>query len=319
MKKIVFLNSARLDFDEKLDYTPINNLSDFSVYPDSSPDEILERVQGQDVVILKELPLPGEIIKQFPDSVKLIIEAGTGYNNIDVEVAREKGITVCNVPGYSTEAVAQVTMQSILNLSSSIVEQQLMIERNDFSNFTNYLSVSHSEVQGKTLGLIGTGSIGEEVMRLALAFGMKVLTYSRTVKKYENPNVQSVSLDELLKNSDFISVHVPLNDQTKYLINKEKLELMKPTAYLINTARGPVVNEKELIDALQNKVIAGAALDVQEVEPLDSNSPLFTMDNVIITPHIGWKAMESRQRLVAFTADVIEGFLKGEPINVVSE
>src|SRR5699024_2649850 len=126
---------------------------------------------------------------------------------IDVETATKKGITVCNVPGYSTEAGAQITIQSILNLSSSIEEQQLMIERNDFSNFTQYLKVSHAEVKDKVLGLIGTDSIGEEVMRLALAFGMKVLTYSRTVKNYDNPNVQSVSLEELLKKSDFVSVH----------------------------------------------------------------------------------------------------------------
>lgn len=319
MAKIVFLNAARLDFDEKLDYSPLEKLGELTTYADSAQDEILDRVQGQDVVIVKELLLPGELIEQFPDSVKLICESGTGYNNIDVEVARKKGITVCNVPGYSTEAVAQVTIQSILNLSSSVVEQQLMIERKDFSNFTKYLKVSHVEVKDKTLGLIGTGSIGEEVMKVALALGMKVLTYSRTVKSYDNPNVKSVSLDELLQNSDYVSVHVPLTDDTKYLINAEKLAMMKPTAFLINTARGPIVNEKELIEALENKVIAGAALDVQEVEPLDSNSPLFTMDNVVITPHIGWKAIESRQRLVSLTAESIEAFINEAPVNVVTD
>lgn len=318
IKKIVFLNAARLDFDESLDYSPLKELGELTTYEDSAQDEILDRVQGQDVVIVKELLLPKEIIEQFPDSVKLICESGTGYNNIDIETASKKGITVCNVPGYSTEAVAQLAIQSILNLSSSIVEQQLMISRNDFSNFTDHLKVPHVELKDKTLGLIGTGSIGEQVMKIALAFGMKILTHSRTVKNYDNPNVNSVSLEELLKNSDFVSVHVPLTDETEHLINKEKLEMMKPTAFLINTARGPVVNELDVIDALKNKVIAGAALDVQEVEPLASDSPLFTMDNVIITPHIGWKAIESRQRLVSLTADSIDGFIKDSPINVVN-
>lgn len=318
IKKIVFLNAARLDFDETLDYSPLEELGELTTYDDSSEDEILERVQGQDVVIVKELDLPTEIIEQFPDSVKLICEAGTGYNNIDVEKAAEKGITVSNVPGYSTEAVAQLAIQSILTLSSSIIQQQEMIRRADFSNFVDHLQLPHREVQNKTLGLIGTGNIGEKVMEIALALGMNILTYSRTVKDYDHSAVKSVSLEELIKNSDFVSVHVPLTDETQYLIDKEKLEMMKPTAFLVNTARGPIVNEADLIEALENNVIAGAALDVQEVEPLSSDSPLFKMDNVIITPHIGWKAIETRQRLVSLTADAIEGFVNDEPINVVN-
>lgn len=318
MKKIVFLNSGILDYDELLDYSQLEKLGILTNHANSSYDDILDRVQGQDIVIVKELPLPKELIEEFPASVKLICESGTGYNNIDVEAATEKGITVCNVPGYSTEAVAQLAIQLILNLSSSMVEQQKMISRKDFSNFTDCLKVPHVEVKDKTLGLIGTGSIGGQVMKVALALGMNILTYSRTPKKYDNPNIKSASLEELLKNSDFISIHCPLTEDTKYLINKETLKMMKPTAYIINTARGPIVKEADIIDALKNKVIAGAALDVQEIEPLASDNPLFTMDNVIITPHIGWKCFESRQRLVNLTADSIDSFIKDTPINVVN-
>lgn len=318
MKKIVFLNSARLDFDKSLDYSPLKDLGELTNYTDSDYDEILDRVQGQDIIVTKELPLAKELIEEFPESVKLICEAGTGYNNIDIEAASKKGITVCNVPGYGTEAVAQLAIQLILNLSSSIVEQQNMIKRKDFSNFTDYLKVHHVEVKDKTLGLIGTGSIGEQVMKIADVLGMKILTYSRTPKKYENPNIKSASLEELLKNSDYVSIHTPLTEDTKYLIDKEKLEMMKPTAFIINTARGSIIKEADLIDALKNKEIAGAALDVQEVEPLPSDSPLFTMDNVIITPHIGWKCFETRQRLVNLTAKTIDAFIKDSPINVVN-
>lgn len=318
MHKIVFLNSERLDFDKSLDYSPLGDLGELTTYVDSSKEQILERVAGKDIVIVKELELPRSIIEQFPDSVKLICEAGTGYNNIAIDAAREKGITVTNVPGYSTESVAQVAMQLILNLSSSIVEQQKMISRKDFSNFTDHLKVTHVEVADKKLGIIGMGSIGTQVSKLALAFGMKILAYTRTPQQYDNPNIQSVTLEELLKESDYVTVHVPLTEDTKYLINKETLEMMKPSAFVINTARGPIVNEEDIIEALKNNVIAGAALDVQEVEPLDTNSPLFTLNNAIVTPHIGWKSKEARQRLVSLTSDSIEAFIEGKAVNVVN-
>lgn len=318
MKKITFLNSASIDFDNQLDFSSLMNLGTFTKCNVSSDQEILEKAEGQDVVITKELPLSKDLIEQFPSSVKLICEAGTGYNNIDLPAATSKGISVCNIPGYSTEAVAQLAITFILNLSSSMILQQNMIERKDFTNFTNHLQVPHFELQNKTLGLIGTGSIGGQVMKIARALGMNVLTYSRTPKNFKDPQIKSASLEGLLKDSDFISIHCPLTVDTKHLIDIDKLKLMKPTAFIINTSRGAIIKETDLIEALQKNIIAGAALDVQDPEPPHLDNPLFSMDNVILTPHIGWKCLESRQRLVHLLSDNIQAFINSNPINIVN-
>lgn len=318
MTKAVFLNSAKLDFDSKLDFSPLTKLTTFTKHNASNNDEILERVKDQNIIITKELPVGRDLISQFPPSVKVICEAGTGYNNIDIAAASEKGIAVCNVPGYSTEAVAQLVITMMLNLSSSLTRQQLMLERKNFANFTEYLQVPHFELLNKTLGVIGAGSIGQHVIKVARALGMNILAYNRTPKQWSDPKVLSVSLEELLKLSDFVTIHCPLTPATKHLIDKDKLQLMKPSAYIINTARGPIIKETDLIGALQSKVIAGAALDVQDPEPPALDNPLFDMDNVILTPHIGWKTFESRQRLVNMLAGNIEAFMQGKPINIVN-
>lgn len=319
MKKYtVFLNSERLDFDNKLDFSSLSNITTFTKYAITSNEEILERVKGQNIVITKEMPVGRDVISKFPASVELICEAGTGYNNIDIEAAREKGIAVCNVPTYSTEAVAQLVITFILNLSSSLVQQQLMLQKKNFDNFTKYLQVPHFELQGKTLGVIGGGAIGQHVMKIALTLGMNILVYSRTPKSYGEAQVQSVSLEKLLQESDFVTIHCPLNAATKHLINKERLTMMKTTAFIINTARGDIIKETDLIEVLQQGQIAGAALDVQSPEPPDLDNPLFSMDNVIMTPHIGWRRIESRQRLVELTADNIKGYIEKKASNVVN-
>ncbi len=319
MENIVFLNSARLDFDQQLDFSQLDSFGTLTSYDDSNNEEILERVNGQSIVITKELPMNGDLIERFPSSVKLICEAGTGYNNIDLDAARRKGIAVCNVPGYSTEAVAQLVITFMLNLSSSLVRQQEMLRNKDFTNFTNHLQVPHLEIQNKTLGILGAGAIGNQVIKIALALGMEVLTNTRTARVYENPHIRSVSLDDLLKQSDFISIHVPLTSETKHMINNKRLSQMKPSAFLINTSRGSVIKEDDLIKALQDKVIAGAALDVLEQEPPELDNPLLYMNNVILTPHIGWKCLESRQRLIKLLSTNIASFIQGDPVNIVSE
>lgn len=318
MSSIVFLNSKKLDFDGALDFTPLAQLGTFSRYDSSSDDEIIGNIQGQEVVITKELPVGRALIERFPESVRLICEAGTGYNNIDIAAARERKICVCNVPDYSTEAVAQLAITFLLNLSCSLVRQQIMLQRGDFGNFTGQLQVPHFEVQGKTLGIIGGGAIGGHTAKLALALGMNVLVNQRTAKVSEDPSVRYVSLEELMKGSDFVSIHCPLTEQTRHMINKDTLALMKPSACIINTSRGAIIKEADLIDALRGGTIAGAGLDVQEQEPPEVTNPLFTLDNVIMTPHIGWKRLETRQRLVQLTADNIAAFLVGVPRNVVN-
>lgn len=319
MENTVFLNSAKLNFDNKLDFSSMEELTNLTKYDESSDKEILERVKDQTIIITKELPLGRDLISKFPPCVKLICEAGTGYNNIDIVAAKEKNISVCNVPSYSTEAVAQLVITYILNFSSSLIQQQMMIKQKNFDNFTKHLMLPHFELQNKTLGVIGGfGAIGREVIKIALALGMNIIIYSRTQKSWDNPNVRFVSLEELLKQSDFVTLHCPLTADTLHLIDKDRLKLMKPSAFIINTSRGAIIKETDLIEALQNGEIAGAALDVQDPEPPKQTNPLFDMENVILTPHIGWRRLESRQRLIKLMAVNIEAFIQGKVINIVN-
>ena len=315
-ERVVVVNASKMNYDRALDFSVLS--SDVQVYDDSTNEELIERIQGARVVVTKELPVGADLLSQFPDTVKLIVEAGTGYNNIDLNAAKERGITVCNIPAYSTERVAHTVIMMILNFASTMQKQIGMLAKGDRSNFTKHLQVSHTEVNGKTLGVVGAGHIGMEVIKVAKALGMNILVHTRTPKA-DGDGIRYVSLDELLGNSDYITLHCPLNDQTKHMINKETISKMKPSAVIINTGRGPLINEAELCEALAAKRIAGAGLDVQEVEPPAEDSPLYTLDNVILTPHMGWKGLETRQRLVGIIRDNVQAFFKGEPINVVSK
>ena len=315
-ERVVVVNASKMNYDQALDFSVLS--SDVQVYDDSTNEELIERIQGARVVVTKELPVGADLLSQFPDTVKLIVEAGTGYNNIDLNAAKERGITVCNIPAYSTERVAHTVIMMILNFASTMQKQIGMLAKGDRSNFTKYLQVSHTEVNGKTLGVVGAGHIGMEVIKVAKALGMNILVHTRTPKA-DGDGIRYVSLDELLEHSDYITLHCPLNDQTKHMINKETISKMKPSAVIINTGRGPLINEAELCEALAAKRIAGAGLDVQEVEPPAEDSPLYTLDNVILTPHMGWKGLETRQRLVGIIRDNVQAFFKGEPINVVSK
>ena len=315
-ERVVVVNAGKMNYDHALDFSVLS--SDVQVYDNSTNEEFIERIQGARVVVTKELPVNAELLSQFPDTVKLIVEAGTGYNNIDLNAAKKRGITVCNIPAYSTERVAHTVIMMILNFASTMQKQIGMLAKGDRSNFTKYLQVSHTEVNGKTLGVVGAGHIGMEVIKVAKALGMNILIHTRTPKA-DGDGVRYVSLGELLENSDYITLHCPLNEQTKYMINKETIAKMKPSAVIVNTGRGPLINEADLCEALATKRIAGAGLDVQEVEPPAEDSPLYTLDNVIITPHMGWKGLETRQRLVGIIRDNVQAFFKGEPINVVSK
>ena len=315
-ERVVVVNASKMNYDHALDFSILSN--DVQVYDNSTNTELIERIQGARVVVTKEISVTAELLSQFPDTVKLIVEAGTGYNNIDLNAAKAKGITVCNIPAYSTERVAHTVIMMILNFASTMQQQIGMLAKGDRSNFTKHLQVSHTEVNGKTLGVVGAGHIGMEVIKVAKALGMNILVHTRTPKA-DGDGIRYVSLDELLENSDYITLHCPLNDQTKHMINKETIAKMKPNAVIVNTGRGPLINEADLCEALAAKRIAGAGLDVQEVEPPAEDSPLYTLDNVILTPHMGWKGLETRQRLVGIIRDNVQAFFKGEPINVVSK
>lgn len=316
MSRVVFLNIDRIDYDRKLDLSKLPE--DVVFYHEQEASSLVERAQGATVVVSKELTLSKETIEQFPDCVKMICEAGTGYNNIDIDACKRKGILVCNTPAYSTQRVAHTVMLLLLMLASSMNKQQKMLMRQDYRNFSDHMMVDHVEVNQKVLGIIGEGAIGKAVKNLALAFDMEVLIYTRTPKQ-DQEHVHYVSLKEVLQKSDFLSLHCPLTPSTKHLIDEQALALMKPTAFIINTARGALIDEQALIQALKKQKLAGAGLDVQEVEPLPQDSPLYKMDQVVLTPHMGWRGLETRQRLIDLVAETLHAYLQGKPIRIVSQ
>lgn len=313
--KTIIYNESKMNFDGKLDFSILS--PEVITYSDTTPEQFLERAAGAEILVTKEMPVTREQMLALPDSVRLICEAGTGYNNLDLDAAREKGITVCNIPAYSSERVAHTAIMMILNLSSAMQVQMAMLAKGNHDNFTKNLQVTHVEVNGKTLGIIGAGHIGHMVMKNARALDMEILVYTRTPREDEE-GIHYTDLETVLKNSDYVSLHCPLTPATRHMINEETLTWMKPTAFLINTARGALIDEPALIRALQERRIAGAGLDVQEQEPPMENSPLYTLDNVILTPHMGWKGLETRQRLLHILKENIDGFLKGKPVNVVN-
>jgi glycerate dehydrogenase len=331
----LFLNASRLDYDRQLDFCQISKIVDLRRNDQdyvTDPVQLLQLVQDTqpEIVITKEMKVPKECLEQFPLSVKLLCEAGTGYNNIPIEAARFQGITVCNVPAYSTDAVAHMVITYLMNLSIRMFEQQAMLQRGDRSNFSGPFTLPLEEINGKTLGLVGgAGRIGSKVADIALALGMKIVISSRAGKLPDNhrhannPNIIVVSeLNDLLPYCDYVSLHAPLNDQTRGTFGRAQICKMKPTAFLINTSRGAVCKEDELVACLKERLIAGAGLDVTVTEPAPMDSELWTLENVHMSPHIGWRRMETRQRLVDMTYDNILAYVHAkspdEYINVVN-
>mmetsp|Transcript_59641 Transcript_59641/g.141919 ORF Transcript_59641/g.141919 Transcript_59641/m.141919 type:complete len:357 (-) Transcript_59641:88-1158(-) len=323
LPKVVVVNGGK--YDLHCTWDAIKPIAEFHRYHDSTPEQIIERCEDADIVVTKELPVGADLIEKLPSTVKAICEAGTGYNNIDVKAAKNKGLVVCNVPAYSNEAVATLAMTYLLNFSASLFEQQKRLWQGNYDSFTDGMiggggtvmyDLPHTEVTGKVLGVIGGGRIGQSMMDLALPFGLKVLVYDPYPGK--RTDVEWTSLEDLLARSDYVSIHCPLFPSTHHLMNSERLKMMKKTAFLINCARGPVVKEEDVIKELHAGTIAGCALDVQEVEPVDPHSPLFTTPGLVLSPHIGWQRLESRQKLVDTTIENCDNIFKGTPSNVVS-
>mmetsp|Transcript_37096 Transcript_37096/g.66828 ORF Transcript_37096/g.66828 Transcript_37096/m.66828 type:complete len:344 (+) Transcript_37096:175-1206(+) len=325
----IFLNSARLDYDKTLNFSRLSDLTDLTLHnvdSISDADKIAELVNSSkaEIVITKEMHLPASALEKFGPNVKLMCEAGTGYNNIPIALARSRGIDVVNIPTYSTQSVAHMVITYIMNFSAAIFQQAKMLHEGNHKNFHVFQHPIY-EITGKKLGLIGgSGTIGTAVADVALPLGMDVLISSRSGclpsgHKYENhPKVKVVPMDELLSTSDFVSINCPLNDETRHSIGSREIRRMKPTAFLINTARGAIINETELIECMKENVIAGAGLDTQEVEPPLPESEIWKVDNVFLTPHIGWRRVETRQRLVDMTTDNIESYINGSIQNVVN-
>lgn len=312
-KHICLLNEARINYDGK---APFPITEQVHSYRHSSSEDIIERSKGMHILISKELKMDQRVIEGLDASVELICEAGTGYNNIDLAACKKRGIAVCNTPAYSSQRVAQTAIMLMLNLFSSMQVQLRMLERGDHRNFTEHLLVDHLEVNGKVLGVVGEGSIGKEVIRIARAMDMEILIYTRTPKK-NREHVRYVSLHELLQESDVVSLHCPLHEATFHLLGEKEFQRMKPTAFLINTSRGALIDEAALLRALRQKQLAGAGLDVQEEEPPRPDHPFYTMEQVIITPHMGWRGLETRRRLQTLTAENVQAWLRGTPQNQI--
>lgn len=331
--RAVFLNASRLDYDDQLDWTGLRTMCDLTLNStDYVRDKatVLDLVQDADIVITKEMEVPGDVFDDFPDSVRLLCEAGTGFNNLPIQKARQRSIPVCNVPTYSTEAVAHMAITYLMNLSVSMFDQQRMLWEGDRSNFTGPFTLPLHEINGKTIALIGgAGRIGTKVAEIALALGMHVKITSRRRSLppdhvlYGHPYVECTdNVDSVLSQADYVSLHTPLNAETRGTFGRKQISQMKPTAFLINTSRGAVCNEGELIACLEEGVIAGAGLDVTATEPPAPDSKLWELKNVWLSPHTGWRRLETRQRLVKMTCDNIASFCEAtsekDILNVVN-
>lgn len=318
--KIVVLDGYTLNPGD-LSWDNINALGDLTVYDRTDEKEIIKRAQGAEIILTNKTPLSEQTISKLPD-LKYIGVLATGYNIVDIEAAKKRNIVVTNVPTYGTKSVAQMVFALLLELTqhvqrhSDLVREGAWCDCKDFC-FWNYPLI---ELNGKTMGIIGFGRIGQETANIAEAFGMKVIAYDiYKSDQSHRKNFRWVEIDELFAESDVISLHCPLLVQTNGIINMSNIKKMKKTAFLINTSRGPLVVDKDLAEALNSEMIAGAALDVLSVEPPTRDNPLLYAKNCIITPHISWATKEARERLMNLVVDNLKSFLDGKPINVVNK
>lgn len=316
--KIVFLEANTLGDDVSTE--AFSGLGEVVRYPLSDPERNAERIQDADIIVVNKIPVNESLLGNAA-AVKLVCLTATGTNNVDFFYTNSRGIAVANVKGYSTESVVQHTFALLFYLYEKMPYYDTFVKsgeyaRNDvFSHFTEHFH----ELYGKTWGIIGLGTIGKRVAELASAFGCRVIYYS-TSGRHNDPDYQRASLDELLSESDIVSVHAPLNADTNNLLCREKLSLMKNTAILLNLGRGPIINEKDLAEAIMNGTIAGAGLDVLSVEPMLPDNPLLAIRDsgrLVITPHIAWATVEARQRCADEVLLNIKAFLAGEERNIV--
>lgn len=317
--KIVILDGYPLNPGD-LSWAYLEKYGDIVVHERTQITEIIDRAADATAILTNKVPLSADVLSQLPD-LKYIGVLATGYNIIDTAYAKQQGIVVTNVPGYSTQSVAQLTFALLLELchhvqrhSDSVMDGKWS-QSPDFS-FWDYPLV---ELAGKTMGIIGFGDIGKQVADIATAFGMHVAAHSRTeTDQSHRSNFRWVGFDELLEQSDVVSLHCPLTPQTQGMINADTLSKMKTSAFLLNTSRGPLVEEGSLATALNNGGLAGAGLDVLGLEPPHADNPLFGAKNCLITPHIAWATKEARTRLMGTVDENLNAFLAGQPVNVVN-
>jgi glycerate dehydrogenase len=313
--KIVVLDGYTLNTGDN-PWGSLRALGEVVIYDRTPVDQIVERSAGAEVVLTNKVPLSSTTLAQLP-KLKLIAVLATGYNIVDIEAARLQGVVVCNVPTYSTESVAQFTFALLLELCHRVGAHDALVHDGEWTRSADFCFWRHPliELSGKTMGIVGFGRIGRRVGQIAEAFGMKVLAGSASVSAARGDRV---SLEELFSRSDVISLHCPQTPANTGFVNRELLRLMKPTALLINTARGGLVNEKDLAEALNEDRLGGAAVDVVSAEPMKGDNPLLGAKNCIITPHIAWATLAARRRLMETTVRNVAAFMAGRPENVVN-
>ena len=303
-----------------LSWEGFEKLGDLTVYDRTPADKIAERIEGAEAVIINKTPLSAETIAGCP-TLKYIGVLATGYNVVDVQAAKDRGIPVCNIPTYGTAAVGQFAIALLLEICHHIGEHSQSVHNGDWESCVDwcYWNYPLIELDGKTMGIIGFGRIGQTTARIAQALGMKVLAYDQ----YENKSLESdtmkyTTLDDLLAKSDVISLHCPLFESTQGIINKDSIAKMKDGVIILNNSRGPLIVEQDLADALNSGKVAADGLADVSTEPIHGDNPLLKAKNCIITPHISWAPKESRQRLMDIAVDNLEKFLAGNPQNVVN-
>lgn len=312
--KIVILDGHALNPGD-LSWDQIRKFGEVTYY-DRTPKELTaQRIGDADIILLNKVQITEDILAKCPN-LKLICILATGYNVVDCAAAAKRGIRVCNVPGYSTNSVAQFTFALLLELCHHVGLHSDSVHSGEWTACPDfaYWKTPQMELYGKTLGIIGYGSIGKAVARIAEAMGMRVIVHSRTPKE----GVEFVSLQELLQRADVVTLHCPLFPENTGMINAETVAMMKTGAFLINTARGGLIDEKAVADALHSGKLGGAAMDVVCQEPINGDSPLLTAPNCIMTPHIAWAPLEARLRILDITEQSIQGFIDGKPVNVVN-
>lgn len=304
-----------------ISWEAIEILGDITVYDRTPEDKIVERSLGAEIVFTNKTPLTASVLEQL-SHLKYIGVLATGYNVVDVEYARSKGILVTNIPGYGTASVVQMTMALLLELCQHVKLHSDSVRSGDWARSPDfcYWKTPLIELEGKTMGIIGFGRIGQKVADVASSLGMNILGSARTrSNQTARANFSWAEIPEILSESDVVSIHCPLFPETEGLINAKSLKLMKRSAFLLNTSRGPIIVDEDLAHALNNGLIAGAGIDVLSVEPPSADNPLFKAKNCIITPHIAWATKEARLRLMKMAGENLSMFLKGNPANVVNK
>ncbi len=317
--KIIYLDEGCVNLNNDINYSAIESLGAFEKYHQTTTeDEVINLSKEAEVLlVVNKVLITQKVVEALP-GLKHVAVTATGYNNIDLTACSKAGISVSNVPGYSTDSVAQHVFTMILNLATSIHQYDSDIRKGEWgaSDVFTLLKYPTFELKGKTLGVVGFGAIGKEVARIGEAFGMKIMINRKSGKS--EGNCQHYHLDELLEKADVISLNCPLTDENRYMINASSLRKMKESAILINTARGPLVNQSDLADALNNNVIGGAGIDVLDEEPPRGNPLLGEVKNLILSPHSAWSTYEARQRLIDDVALNIKAYLSGEKRNLVN-